>query len=43
MLFEQIARNKRHTLYVMAAFVILLAVIGLAVGYVFLIVRLQGY
>ncbi|MGJ3790954.1 zinc metalloprotease HtpX [Lactiplantibacillus argentoratensis] len=35
MLFEQIARNKRHTLYVMAAFVILLAVIGLAVGYVF--------
>lgn len=35
MLFEQIARNKRHTVYVMAAFVVLVAVIGLAVGYVF--------
>ncbi|AVK64394.1 zinc metalloprotease HtpX [Lactobacillus sp. CBA3606] len=35
MLFEQIARNKRHTVYVMAAFVMLVAVIGLAVGYVF--------
>ncbi|AVK61828.1 zinc metalloprotease HtpX [Lactobacillus sp. CBA3605] len=35
MLFEQIARNKRHTVYVMAAFVVLVAVIGAAVGYVF--------
>ncbi|MFB9770681.1 zinc metalloprotease HtpX [Lactiplantibacillus modestisalitolerans] len=35
MLFEQIARNKRHTLYVMAAFVMLVALIGAAVGYVF--------
>ncbi|RRK10365.1 zinc metalloprotease HtpX [Lactiplantibacillus garii] len=35
MLFEQIARNKRHTFYVMAAFVVLVAVIGMAVGYVF--------
>lgn len=35
MLFEQIARNKRHTVYVMAAFVVLLALIGAAVGYVF--------
>jgi len=35
MLFEQIARNKRHTVYVMAAFVLLVAVIGAAVGYVF--------
>ncbi|BDZ29939.1 zinc metalloprotease HtpX [Lactiplantibacillus sp. WILCCON 0030] len=35
MLFEQIARNKRHTIYVMAAFVVLVAVIGAAVGYVF--------
>ncbi|MFC6182626.1 zinc metalloprotease HtpX [Lactiplantibacillus daowaiensis] len=35
MLFEQIARNKRHTVYVMAAFVLLVAAIGAAVGYVF--------
>ncbi|MCT4458276.1 zinc metalloprotease HtpX [Lactiplantibacillus paraplantarum] len=42
MLFEQIARNKRHTVYVMAAFVILLAVIGLAVGYVFFNSSLAG-
>ncbi|CAJ1225391.1 zinc metalloprotease HtpX [Lactiplantibacillus xiangfangensis] len=35
MLFEQIARNKRHTVYVMAAFVVLVAIIGMAVGYVF--------
>ncbi|ETY75336.1 zinc metalloprotease HtpX [Lactiplantibacillus fabifermentans] len=35
MLFEQIARNKRHTVYVMAAFVVLVALIGAAVGYVF--------
>jgi len=35
MLFEQIARNKRHTVYVMAAFVVLVAIIGVAVGYVF--------
>ncbi|VDG21431.1 zinc metalloprotease HtpX [Lactiplantibacillus mudanjiangensis] len=35
MLFEQIARNKRHTVYVMAAFVLLVAMIGAAVGYVF--------
>lgn len=35
MLFEQIARNKRHTFYVMAAFVVLVALIGAAVGYVF--------
>jgi len=35
MLFEQIARNKRHTVYVMAAFVVLIAIIGMAVGYVF--------
>jgi len=35
MLFEQIARNKRHTVYVMAAFVVLVAIIGAAVGYVF--------
>ena len=34
MLFEQIARNKRHTVYVMAAFVVLVALIGAAVGYV---------
>ena len=42
MLFEQIARNKRHTVYVMAAFVVLLAVIGLAVGYVFFNSSLAG-
>lgn len=42
MLFEQIARNKRHTVYVMAAFVVLLAVIGLAVGYVFFNSALAG-
>ncbi|CAM3065129.1 zinc metalloprotease HtpX [Lactiplantibacillus plajomi] len=35
MLFEQIARNKRHTLVVMAAFVVLIAIIGMALGYVF--------
>ena len=42
MLFEQIARNKRHTVYVKAAFVVLLAVIGLAVGYVFFNSSLAG-
>ncbi|MCT3286936.1 zinc metalloprotease HtpX [Lactiplantibacillus pentosus] len=42
MLFEQIARNKRHTVYVMAAFVVLLAIIGLAVGYVFFNSSLAG-
>lgn len=35
MLFQQIARNKRRTVYVMIAFFLLVLVIGAAVGYVF--------
>ncbi|KRL06227.1 zinc metalloprotease HtpX [Liquorilactobacillus oeni] len=35
MLFQQIARNKRRTVYVMIAFFLLVLLIGAAVGYVF--------
>lgn len=35
MLFEQIARNKRRTIYVLTGFVILVLAIGAAIGYVF--------
>ncbi len=35
MLFEQIARNKRRTIYVLIGFVLLLIAIGFALGYVF--------
>ncbi|ANZ60969.1 zinc metalloprotease HtpX [Secundilactobacillus paracollinoides] len=35
MLFEQIARNKRRTIYVLIGFVLLLIAIGYALGYVF--------
>lgn len=35
MLYEQIAQNKRRTVYVMVGFVLLLLVIGSAIGYVF--------
>lgn len=35
MLYQQIARNKRRTVYVMIGFVLLVLLIGAAVGYVF--------
>lgn len=35
MLFEQIARNKRRTVYVLIGFVLLVLAIGAAIGYVF--------
>ncbi len=35
MLYEQIARNKRRTVYVLTGFVILVLAIGAAIGYVF--------
>ncbi len=35
MLYEQIARNKRRTIYVLTGFVILVLAIGAAIGYVF--------
>ena len=35
MLFQQIASNKRRTVYVMAAFLLLVVLIGASVGYVF--------
>ncbi|WP_093624975.1 zinc metalloprotease HtpX [Limosilactobacillus gorillae] len=35
MLYQQIARNKRRTILVMAVFVLLVALIGAAVGYLF--------
>lgn len=35
MLFQQIARNKRRTLYVMVAFFLLVILIGASIGYVF--------
>lgn len=35
MLYEQIARNKRRTVYVLIGFVILVLAIGAAIGYVF--------
>lgn len=38
MLFEQIARNKRRTIYVLIGFVLLLIAIGFALGYVFFMI-----
>ncbi|EJF01973.1 zinc metalloprotease HtpX [Liquorilactobacillus mali] len=35
MLFQQIARNKRRTVYVMIAFFLLVILVGAAIGYVF--------
>lgn len=35
MLFQQIAQNKRRTIYVLAAFILLVAVVGAAVGELF--------
>ena len=35
MLYQQIAKNKRRTILVMAGFVFLVALIGAAVGYLF--------
>lgn len=35
MLYQQIAQNKRRTIYVMIGFVLLVAAIGAAVGYIF--------
>ncbi|MTV83120.1 zinc metalloprotease HtpX [Secundilactobacillus folii] len=42
MLFEQIARNKRRTVYVLAGFVLLVLAIGAAIGYVFFNSYLAG-
>ena len=35
MLYQQIARNKRKTVLVVAVFFLLLALVGAAIGYVF--------
>lgn len=35
MLYQQIARNKRKTVVVMAAFVIILTLVGAGFGYLF--------
>ena len=42
MLFQQIAQNKRRTIYVMIAFFLLVILIGAAIGYVFFNSSLAG-
>lgn len=42
MLYQQIAQNKRRTIYVMVGFVLLVMVIGMAIGYVFFNSAIMG-
>ncbi|GLB47216.1 protease HtpX [Philodulcilactobacillus myokoensis] len=43
MLFDQIAMNKRRTIYLIIAFILLLALIGMAVGYAFFRSAMIGF
>lgn len=42
MLYEQIAQNKRRTVYVMIGFLMLVLAIGAALGYLFMQKHLDG-